>query len=89
MAHALRLRIDKLQDDHCCWILGRLKEAEEKGDPVGGLVVSINLNPQDLSNTGPPYVLEAAYSSWYEASNTYTVQDFQVWVRSEMMHLTP
>ncbi|KRY62372.1 hypothetical protein T4D_6901 [Trichinella pseudospiralis] len=30
---------------------GRLKEAEEKGDPVGGPAVSINLDPQDLSNT--------------------------------------
>jgi hypothetical protein len=33
---------------------GRLKEAEEKGDPVGGTAMSINLDPQDLSNTGPP-----------------------------------
>jgi hypothetical protein len=31
-----------------------LREAEEKGDPVGGPAVSINLDPQDLSNTGPP-----------------------------------
>ena len=34
--------------------LGRLKEAEEKGDPVGGLAVSINLDLQDLLNTGQP-----------------------------------
>jgi hypothetical protein len=33
---------------------GRLKEAEEKGNPVGGPAVSINLDPQDLSNTGSP-----------------------------------
>jgi hypothetical protein len=32
----------------------RLKEVKEKGDPVGGPAVSINLNPQDLSNTGSP-----------------------------------
>jgi hypothetical protein len=32
----------------------RLKEAEEKSDPVGGLAISINLDPQDLSNIGPP-----------------------------------
>jgi hypothetical protein len=34
--------------------LGRLKEAEEKGDPVGGPTVSFNLDPRDLSNTGLP-----------------------------------
>jgi hypothetical protein len=33
---------------------GSLKEAEEKDNPVGGPAVSINLNSQDLSNTGPP-----------------------------------
>jgi hypothetical protein len=33
---------------------GRLKEAEEKGNLVGEPVVSINLDPQDLSNTRPP-----------------------------------
>jgi hypothetical protein len=30
------------------------RRAEEKGEPVGGPAVSINLDPQDLSNTGPP-----------------------------------
>jgi hypothetical protein len=30
-----------------------LKEAEEKGNAVGGPAVSINLDPQDL-NTGTP-----------------------------------
>ena len=34
--------------------LGRLKEAEEEGDPAGGPAVSLNLDLQDLSNTGPP-----------------------------------
>ena len=34
--------------------LGKLKEAEEKDDPVGGPAISINLDPQELSNTGPP-----------------------------------
>jgi hypothetical protein len=29
-----------------------LEEAEEKGDPVGGPPVSINLDPRDLSDTG-------------------------------------
>jgi hypothetical protein len=31
-----------------------LEEAEEKGDPVGGTTVSINLDPQDLLNMIPP-----------------------------------
>jgi hypothetical protein len=30
-----------------------MKEAEEKGNYVGGPAVSIYLDPQDLSNTGP------------------------------------
>jgi hypothetical protein len=33
---------------------GRLKEAEKKGNPVGGPAVSINLFLENLSNTGPP-----------------------------------
>jgi hypothetical protein len=31
-----------------------MKEAEEEGDPVGGSAVSLNLDPRDPSNTGPP-----------------------------------
>jgi hypothetical protein len=34
--------------------LGRMKEAEEKDDSVGGPAVLVNLKPQDLSNIGPP-----------------------------------
>ena len=29
-------------------------DVEQRVDPVGGLAVSINLDPGDLSNTGPP-----------------------------------
>jgi hypothetical protein len=36
------------------WIRERLKESELKGDPAGGPAFSINLDPWDLSNTGPP-----------------------------------
>jgi hypothetical protein len=36
------------------WIREKLEEAEEKGNPLGGLAVLINLDPWDLSNTGPP-----------------------------------
>jgi hypothetical protein len=28
------------------------------------------------------------YTGWYEAPNTYTAEDFRVWVQSERMHLT-
>jgi hypothetical protein len=38
----------------CGGIMGRLEEAEEEGKPVGGPGVSTNLDPQDLSDTGPP-----------------------------------
>ena len=31
----------------------RLKETEEGDDPVGGSADSINVDPRDLSNTGP------------------------------------
>jgi hypothetical protein len=34
--------------------LGKAEKAEEKGDAVGRPAVSINLDPRDLSNTGPP-----------------------------------
>jgi hypothetical protein len=30
-----------------------VEEVEEEGDPVGGTAVSINLDPEDLSDTGP------------------------------------
>ena len=32
----------------------KITEAEEKDDPVGGPAISINLDPQDLSDTEPP-----------------------------------
>jgi hypothetical protein len=38
----------------CWWIRERLKEAKERGNPVGGPAVSINLDRWDLSNTRPP-----------------------------------
>jgi hypothetical protein len=34
--------------------LERLEEAEERGGSVGGPAVLINLDPLDISNTGPP-----------------------------------
>jgi hypothetical protein len=35
-------------------VVERQGEAEEEGDPVRRPTVSINLDPQDFSNTGPP-----------------------------------
>ena len=41
--------------DPCGWIGEKLEEAEEEeGNPVEGPAVSINLDPWDLSSTGPP-----------------------------------
>jgi hypothetical protein len=61
-----------------------MEEAEEEGDPVGGLAVSI-LYPEDFSNTGPP-------------TRQHTPDDMRpptniqhrtawVWVQTEKMHL--
>jgi hypothetical protein len=36
------------------WIKKKIGEAEEENNPVGGPAVSTNLDPQDLSDTGPP-----------------------------------
>jgi len=36
------------------WIKEKLEEAEEEGNPVRGLAVSINLEPWDLLDTGSP-----------------------------------
>jgi hypothetical protein len=62
---------------------GRLKEAEEKGNPVGGPVVSITLDPQDLSDTGPP---NRQHTPADMRPPTYIQQ--RTFVHSEMMHLT-
>ena len=56
---------------------------EEKGKPAGGSAVSINLEPRDLSNTGPPNRQHTSADIW-----PHTVEDFQVSVHSEMMYLT-
>jgi hypothetical protein len=63
-----------------------LKEAEEKGDPVGGPAVSINLDP--LRSFKHWTTKQTSYKSLYKAPNTHTVEDFWVCVHSEMMHLT-
>ena len=66
-------------------VLERLKESEEEGDPVGGPVVSINLE-HEISQTLDHQ--QTAYISRYETSNIHTVEDFWVCVHSGMMHLT-
>jgi hypothetical protein len=40
--------------DPCCRIREKLEKAKEEGNPVGGPAVTINLHPQNLSDTGPP-----------------------------------
>jgi hypothetical protein len=40
--------------DLCGWIREKLEEAEEEQDPVGEPTVSINLDPQNLSDTWSP-----------------------------------
>ena len=70
--------------DHCGQIREKLEEAEDEGDPVGGPAVSINLDPWDLSNTGPANRQHVLVD---EASNTYTTEDYRAWVQSEKMHL--
>jgi hypothetical protein len=39
--------------DPCGWIRGKLEESEEEGNPVVGAAISINLDLQDLLDTGP------------------------------------
>jgi hypothetical protein len=51
------------------WLnLGKTEEAEEKGNPVGGPTVSINLDPWDLSSTWPP---NTAYQRIWGHQHTY------------------
>ena len=40
--------------DPCGWIREMLEEVEEEDNPVGGPVVSTNLDSRDQSDTGPP-----------------------------------
>jgi hypothetical protein len=60
-----------------------LKETE-KGSPLGGPAVSINLDTRDLSNIGP---LNRQHTP-ADMRPSHTVEDFQVCVHSEMIHLT-
>ena len=66
----------------------RQEEAEEEDNPVGELAVSINLDPQILRYLRYWNINHAAYTSCYEAPNTYRVEDSWVCVLSEKMHLT-
>ena len=60
---------------------GRLKEAWSYRRTSS----LINLDPQDLSNTGPPH---RKHTPADMRPPTHTVEDCQVCVHSEMMHLT-
>ena len=55
-------------------------------DPVGRPEVSSNLGPlRSFRHRGTN---QAAYRSWSEAPNTYTVEDCLVWPQWKKMHLT-
>jgi hypothetical protein len=71
--------------DPCGWIREKLQETEEEGNPVGGPAVTINLDPWDLSDTGPP---ARQHTPAEMRSPTHTAEYCQVWVQSEKMHLT-
>jgi hypothetical protein len=60
--------------DRSCWIRGKLKEAEEEGNRVGGPPVWALRSLRHWTTN------QAAYTSWYEAPNTYTAEDCPVWV---------
>jgi hypothetical protein len=64
----------------------KLEEAEEEDNPVERPVVSINLDSQELSVTGPPTRQHTATNM--RLPNTHTVEDYWVWIKSENMHLT-
>jgi hypothetical protein len=66
--------------------LGRPKEAEKRGEPVGGPAVSITLDPRDLSNTGPPN--RQHIPADMRPPNICISEDCQVCAHSEMIHLT-
>ena len=59
--------------DLCGWIKGKLEEAEEEDNPVGGPEVSVNMDPE-ISQ-----ILELQPGSIW-GPNTYTAEDWQVWV---------
>jgi hypothetical protein len=62
-----------------------LEEIEEDGDPVGAPAISINLDPQGLSDTGPP---TGHHTPADMRPPTHIVEDCQVLVQSEKMRLT-
>jgi hypothetical protein len=53
---------------------GKLKETEEKGDYVEGPGVLVNLDPKIFQTLDHQ---TDSYTSWYEAPNTHTVEEFQ------------
>jgi hypothetical protein len=64
--------------DLCGWIRGKLEEAEEEGNPVGGPAVSINVDLRDLPDTGPP--TRQYTSADMSPPNIYTAEGCWVWV---------
>jgi hypothetical protein len=61
--------------DSCGWIRGKLEEAEGEGNPAGGPAVSVNLDPSAPRSLKHWTTKQVAYTSWYEAPNSYTAED--------------
>ena len=69
--------------DPCGWIREKLEEAD-KEEPVGGLAISINLDLQDLSSTGPPI---RQVTPAYMKLPTYMQQRLLLSLGSEKMNI--
>ena len=63
----------------------KLEEAEEEGNPIGRPAVSTNLNPKDLSKTGPP-TRQHNQTIW--GHQHIFSRRLRVWTQSAKIHLT-
>jgi hypothetical protein len=55
------------------------KKLKRRVDPIGRSAVSINLDPQDLSDTGP--LTRQHTLADLRPPDTYTTEDFLVWLQ--------
>jgi hypothetical protein len=63
----------------------KLEETEEASDPVRRPAVSTNLEPRNISDTGPP--IRQHTPTDIRPPTTYTAKNCLVWTKSEKMHL--
>ena len=71
--------------DPCRWIMKKLEEAEEDGDPIGRPAVSTNLDAWGFSDNEPQI---RQHSLADMRLQIYTAEDCWLWTQSEKMHLT-